>query len=61
MSANPKLAVKVLKEMQQDMIVYEGSLLKVESEETRIALFKEIQEYKKSINSLLKFYAKMIR
>lgn len=60
MQTNAKLALKVLKQMTEDFISLEASLLNVKDEETKIILFKQIQEKKAAVQLLKDYYQRIV-
>ena len=57
---NLKLNLKVLNEMDADFIYLEGTLLQVQDQERREALFREIRQYREWIGKLKEHYHKRL-
>jgi len=60
MISNPKLNIKVLKQIAEDFVHVEASLVNVQDEETQKRLFLETREYRKSIQALINYYKRIL-
>jgi hypothetical protein len=60
MQTNPRLALKVLKSMEEDFVQLEASLLNVQDEATRIILFKEAREKRLAVDLLKSYYQRIV-
>lgn len=60
MPLNKKLAIKVLKEMDFDFIMLEASIVPMQDEANKIALFKQIRELRESAQKLKDYYLKLL-
>lgn len=60
MITNVKLALKVLREMNEDFIHVEASLANIPDEARKIELFKEIREHRLAVEKLKTYYQKIL-
>lgn len=60
MITNVKLALKVLKSMDEDFIHIEASLLSIENQEARETLFKQIRDKREAVAKLLTYYQQLL-
>jgi hypothetical protein len=57
---NLKLNIKVLKQMDEDLINLEASLVNLKDEQVKIAMFNEARELRKCAAKLHEFYQKVL-
>lgn len=60
MNTNPKLAMKVLKQMEEDFVRVEASLINVQDEAQKLKLFQEVREHRLAVERLKQYYHKIL-